>query len=1088
MKWVGTGGLPCSPMSEFRGQHGLCSTFNSKLSLETINYRAKPLYCCHSTLSHPRTATLFARAAVLRFAPTCRMAGASYDIVVLSSSPPDARDAAAAHPRSPTSAQARRVAMPAPSSQSLSPLFSPQMHPASALRSGSRAAAVPEGAGRGFATARSLLADMDITDSGLSAIEQVVECRRMPTGPEGTIKATRPRKPRATKAAAAAAAEGTAEKPKAKRGRKPKAGTTEQSAGDGLSAGFITSSHFAQAPAIDAVGPPEPKLTKARKPRAKKGTAADGEIQTTIAPAKVTKPRAPRKTTKKAQEKAAEVVSAHFQSRATSEKTAGTEEPSGAAADGSRSLVSADSTWDVPASPSARSRGPPKQKPPDRDPDLPLDLDAAVGRRRDWTPPPETVHRDVLTSSTGKENRPDAVDADKPNFTSMLSGFSYSHLDAQPEPQAASVMKRRRVDVSPVRFPSQCNQLTSVQLVGVPANGATRQISPTKGKAPKKKARTITDLVTGQYAPQPIPESPDVTSDFFARRTSTVTETTKVPLNDTTAAESSKANKKPVRRRSSSKARSDDGEGKPKPKPRKAASKAAKPKPVAEKLLSPSSAAFRVSRQDILFGTSSQLAREDSPTMVREIQRAIRESECDADARDVVEPLAVAPWPRLQRIEGRRALWRASSRDEEGGTLDREDVYLPEPDRTQDIPLLMDATQAVGSDEDDGFLDIDRIHALPEGPSQDDFLYIGDLNASEKVTVNLPVTISSDLPTPPPTIPEDNSAIADAESDSPPFHDINDFPQDHGLPPSGQNQEANTSFFDIDDFAPSTQPPLPSISAGSPTKKRRGRPPLSQSAIPSKPTAPPPQKPPDSAPPRAPSTPRRPKDRFIDIDEILDSEDDHALSPTPPRTRPLSLSPPLALALAPSPSKSKTKSPPKSNPKAPPTPVSLIPASHLLFEHIRPTLFAAITSLVRSLPPSTALSIPNKPGGQEPNWHEKILLYDPIVVEAFTGWINGHPERVERGVCVWRRARAGEGRAWERYVRQGDAGDQEEEGEVGGGEVGGKEGEGDGDAAEMVQAVRKDVEAWMVKRWCEERGVCAVSREGKKGGARRGLY
>ena len=396
------------------------------------------------------------------------MAGASYDIVVLSSSPPDAHDAAAAaavaapHARSPSSAQPRRVAMPAPSSQSLSPPFGPQIPPANALESGSRAAAVPDGVGRGFATARSLLADMDISDRALSAIEQAVEASRLPTGPGGTIKASKPRKPRATKGAAAA--EGTAEKPKAKRGRKPKATTaTEEFPGDGPDSGAAlptTSAHFAQAPATDhvasAASPPEPKPTKARKPRAKKGTAANGEVQTTIAPAKVTKPRAARKTTKKAQDTAAEVVSAHFRSRDTLERTADGEGQGPAAADGSRSLRCEESLVDAPGSPSARSRGPPKQKPPDLDPDLPLELDAAIGRRRGWTPPPETVRHDILTSSTGKENRPDALDVDKPNFTSMLSGFSYAHSDAQPEQPAAraisaetaSAMKRRRVDVS----------------------------------------------------------------------------------------------------------------------------------------------------------------------------------------------------------------------------------------------------------------------------------------------------------------------------------------------------------------------------------------------------------------------------------------------------------------------------------------------------------------------------------------------------------------------------------------------------------------------------------------------------------------
>lgn len=572
--------------------------------------------------------------------------------------------------------------------------------------------------------------------------------------------------------------------------------------------------------------------------------------------------------------------------------------------------------------------------------------------------------------------------------------------------------------------------------------------------------------MTGQYAaPQQPPESPDVTSDFFARRTATVAKTTKVPLNDVADADSTKASKKPVRKRSTSKSASEKGETKARSK--KASAKAvAKPKLAAEKLLSPMSALSRMDRQDVLFGTSSQLARDDSPTMVREIQRAILESEQDADAHQSLASDKVpdiAPWPRLQRIEGRRALWRASSRDDDGQMLERQSVYLPEPDRTQDFLFLPTAP-----------------HEQPD----DSFLSISDFAPPPKASI----AISSDLPTPPPTIAEDctqrevvrSSPFLDIDNllpDAPPiavdskdvstaghaatsspFQDIDDFPQD--APPS--NQTADSSFLDIDAFAPSAQASTSDFlsrvaSMGSP-KRRRGRPSKSPSAIPRRvpasPSAPARQQPPTSSKPLAatsPSTPRKSKARFHGIEAILDSEDDEALSPTPPRTRRLEDSPSLPLV------SQSGATPAKASPEVL-VPIYAIAETSLTFEGIRPALFPRITSLIRSLPPTTDIT--------KPSWHEKILMYDAIVAEDFTAFLNTHDQ-----MRTYKRATQKQVKAWNKELKR--KGEQEM-----------KTADGDG----MVLAVEKEVEAWMVQKWCEEMSVCCVVKDKKNGGARKGLY
>lgn len=393
------------------------------------------------------------------------MAGATYDIIVLSSSPPDSRHVAPrAH--SPASPLERRVAMASSPPRFLSPPPLPNRATVGASLSGSRAAPVPIGVERGFATARSLLADISIDDRGLSAIEEALESRRAPTGPQNTIKASRPPRKRAPKAAATGE---DAAKPKAKpkpRGRKPKITGVGQAPGDAHIAGVTTttSAYFAQLPAGDAAAAthelatttPEPKPTKPRKPRTKKAATDDGEAQTTIKKARVTKPRGATKAPKKAREQAVEVASAHFRTRGVDDDAAaphrrGTPSAGVQGAGGQSALTGDASLWDVPSSPSARSHGPPKQRPPNSD--YPLDLDEAVSRRRDWTPATETERQEFLTSSTGKENRPVP---ETESFTTRLSAYSYGCMDFETEPSAsrststevAGATKRRRMEVS----------------------------------------------------------------------------------------------------------------------------------------------------------------------------------------------------------------------------------------------------------------------------------------------------------------------------------------------------------------------------------------------------------------------------------------------------------------------------------------------------------------------------------------------------------------------------------------------------------------------------------------------------------------
>ena len=118
-----------------------------------------------------------------------------------------------------------------------------------------------------------------------------------------------------------------------------------------------------------------------------------------------------------------------------------------------------------------------------------------------------------------------------------------------------------------------------------------------------------------------------------------------------------------------------------------------------------------------------------------------------------------------------------------------------------------------------------------------------------------------------------------------------------------------------------------------------------------------------------------PGDIEIDnLDEIEDSEPE--VSPSPPRrTHPV---PPDQLDLIPS-QLSKSKSKTGSKCKI----IQGMDADRLGldFDTQSVALFKQITATVKAAPRSMDL--------KTPSWWEKMLMYDPVVLEDFTAWLNG---------------------------------------------------------------------------------------------------
>ncbi|KZL63243.1 at hook domain-containing protein [Colletotrichum incanum] len=278
-----------------------------------------------------------------------------------------------------------------------------------------------------------------------------------------------------------------------------------------------------------------------------------------------------------------------------------------------------------------------------KDADEPLELEAALRRRMDWTPPPADSRlatgfgpsQFIELPSSAARNPSRA--ASKDTFEKLLKKYGRPDEDAPKRPSAEpsdgenpAFKKRKLIETVPVSDSSK---------MAPPGKGVT------KAKAPRKKPRTITELATAAYV------VPDATGQEIA---SALPQESVV--NEDEAA---------------------------KPKGKKRASKAKKPKklpPPEPILLSPTAALRQAADQDYIFGTSSQLAREHSPAFLRDLQSALQASNSLREEDPFVTPInsdAIEPEPKQK-------LWDVGARDEDGRLLDLEVINLA--DTPQAVP------------------------------------------------------------------------------------------------------------------------------------------------------------------------------------------------------------------------------------------------------------------------------------------------------------------------------------------------------------------------------------------------------------------
>lgn len=313
----------------------------------------------------------------------------------------------------------------------------------------------------------------------------------------------------------------------------------------------------------------------------------------------------------------------------------------------------------------------------------PTNLEPAVQRRTDWTPPqPDTTFSEPNPFDTpmAASTLADASTGEKSADLFKTLHETYGHktadaaLSAAPQQQPAKVLgKRKVVEMVAVNHPSK------------PADPRAEP-SPAKERAPKKKPRTITELSMAAYAPQVESAEEllreDSLLDYF----------------NVEGGEKEESAKNPA------------GKGKRKAtKVTKSKKKAPAKKP---ELLSPQSAMRQSARQDFVFGTSSQLAREQSPTFLRDLHEALKASAIlEEDS-----PFASGPvGERLKPKQPGKGLWSVSARGEDGEMVNVDVIDLidsptfPEDDAILDPwkQLTLDSAGTETETADSSLIELD---------------------------------------------------------------------------------------------------------------------------------------------------------------------------------------------------------------------------------------------------------------------------------------------------------------------------------------------------------------------------------------------
>ncbi|MCJ1398608.1 5'-flap endonuclease [Xylographa trunciseda] len=287
----------------------------------------------------------------------------------------------------------------------------------------------------------------------------------------------------------------------------------------------------------------------------------------------------------------------------------------------------------------------------------PLGLDVSIPRKRDWTPlrDDDGLNKSERDQPDGLARQP-TIDAPVGNmpqayhFSTLHGDFGYVQL---PNIATPSVAQRMVTGEAPTKR-------QKLELIDIPG-GPPIILKPEKGrKIPKKKPQTITEKATADFRPVPLPIASSPIVQYLAQPTQNVDPRKPAEVTQIDDIAEKRTRKVSVRTKKSK----DIGTG------------AKKSAPV---LMMPEEAMKATKDQDLLFGTSSQLMREDSPSFVRDLQAAIKASESldsIVNFQDARSPKSRSSATSLSVLAASRKLWSEAARDSQGELLDVEMVDM----------------------------------------------------------------------------------------------------------------------------------------------------------------------------------------------------------------------------------------------------------------------------------------------------------------------------------------------------------------------------------------------------------------------------
>jgi len=635
-----------------------------------------------------------------------------------------------------------------------------------------------------------------------------------------------------------------------------------------------------------------------------------------------------------------------------------------------------------------------------------------VQRRTIWTPPkpsatPENNFQEIDIYNISSSPPAIMISNPKPlklNFSELQKTYGYEDRDLEPAspPREVPIEKATRlakqIDVIPdLRPKSRTTEEQRLRPDGAsattlvqqePAVNVLRSKSKDKKKAsPKKGPGGITGRSIARYAVAEVSisaetEMPNVSPHFapiFEKPAEVAA--SKVTKEATVATKPAKARKP--------RAKKGDVEKEPKKK-KKAVAKVKVLPPPAPKLASPKQHDAKLKKQNVMFGTSSQLVQDISPQTLRVLQ----ESCYGPDLATLDEDASTAPITLRfgdAARRSRRNLWNESlhaNADQRFPDISDFDGPLPRSpmeNGVEESSLVgaVTAADAFAPVNDESIVsDVDHESA----PVPSNGFWLTTRNGNIRKGKNMAPIFSSTAITlsscSPPSSPRTALRALSTNTKSPTKTQAPEKPAEER---SGADTPSHSKLIQIGDKPKN----VATAKTGPQTPRKRGRP---------------------RTIPVAAASPAKVLDE-CDVDDIEDSEPDHTPSP---RRKPNSPSASQTLPLTSIDEHGVVVR--RKN-------TLIVNASHPRWPTIKAKLFPEITAVVKGARPTGSI--------KSPSWYEKMLLYDPIVLEDLTCWLNGQGLRIE------------------------------------------------GKDQELVE-----ISPWMTQAWCEMNSICCLWKEGLRGGVK----